>query len=315
MDIVKEIGKRCVFMVMGSDFAICSRLSTIRKSGKVTILNLHRICDVDGSDYRPLKPLLFNDLLTFLRLHFEFTTFSQLDEPSPKPKLILSFDDGYKDFFEVTFPLLERHGVRVNHNIIPECTEKQLPPLNVMAQDFVGKAPRELVLKLDVPGFSNVAGDRLGFRLSSFLKNRPHAEQEQLAEILVPQFFAWGGFTPTRMMSREEVRQVGQVHELGAHSYSHASMAHESNEYLREDLRRCNRYFQEILGQRMRIYAFPNGSYRDEQIEIVSDSGVQHILLVGDVFANGTSPHKRFGFDAETLSEARFKALGGLSRI
>jgi peptidoglycan/xylan/chitin deacetylase (PgdA/CDA1 family) len=314
MGILREIGKRCVFMALGSDFAIKRRLSAIRKSGKVTILNLHRVSEDDGSGYRPLKPFLFNELLNFLRLHFKFTTFSQLDEPSSKPKLILSFDDGYKDFFEVAFPLLERHRVRVNHNISPGCTEKQLPPLNVMAQDFVGKAPRELVLKLGIPGFSNVAGDRLGLRLSSFLKNKPYAEQEQLAEILIPQFFAWDGFTPTPMMSREEVRQVGQVHELGGHSYSHASMAHESNEYLREDLSRCNRYFEEILGQPMQIYAFPNGSYREEQIEIVRDSGVQHILVVGDAFADGTSPHKRFGFHAKTLSEARFKALGGWSR-
>jgi hypothetical protein len=65
----------------------------------------------------------------------------------------------------------------------------------------------------------------------------------------------------------------------------------------------------------MRIYAFPNGSYREEQIEIVRESGVQHVLLVGQNFENGTSPHKRFRFDAKTFSEARFKALGGLMRV
>lgn len=314
MGIVKEIGKRLAFTAMGSDFAVKRRLSAIRKSGKVTILNLHRVSEDDGSAYRPLNPLLFNELLTFLRIHFKLITFGQINEPSPKPKLILSFDDGYKDFFEVAFPLLERHGVRVNHNIIPECTEKQLPPLNVMAQDFVGKAPRELTLKLDIPGFSDIAGSRLGLRLSSFLKNKPHAEQEQLAEILVPQFFAWEGFAPTPMMTREEVRQVAQMHEIGGHSYSHASMAYESNDYLREDLTRCNRYFSDLFGKPMRIYAFPNGSYRQEQIEIVKDSGMQHILLVEDDFSNRISPYKRFGFDAETLSEARFKALGGFRR-
>jgi hypothetical protein len=42
----------------------------------------------------------------------------------------------------------------------------------------------------------------------------------------------------------------------------------------------------------------------------VRESGVQHVLLVGQNFANGTSPHKRFRFDAKTFSEARFKALG-----
>lgn len=164
---------------------------------------------------------------------------------------------------------------------------------------------------LDSPG---VASDPYGFRLSSFLKNRSHAEQERLAEVLLPQFFAWDRFAPTPMMSREEVRQVARVHEIGVHSYSHASMAYESNDYLTNDLICCNKYFKEHFAQPVRIYAFPNGSYREEQIEIVKKSGVRHVLLVGEDFAEEQSPHKRFTFNAKMFSEARFKALGGFRR-
>jgi peptidoglycan/xylan/chitin deacetylase (PgdA/CDA1 family) len=307
--VFKEVAKRCAFLALGSGFAIKRRLWVIGRRKALTILNLHRVSE------DTLNPLLFSHLLTFLNKNFNIVTFEQIHESSSKPKLILSFDDGYKDFLEVACPLLKYHGIRVNQNIIPECIETQRPPLNVMAQDFIGNAPRELALKLDIPGFSDLEGDRLGFRLSSFLKNKPHAEQERLSEILLPQFFAWDGFAPTSMMSREEVKEVVRVHEVGGHSYSHASMAYETNEYLINDLLRCNRYFEEIFGQPMRIYAFPNGSCREEQIEIVIKSGIQHVLLVGNDFAAEESPHKRFGFDAKRLSEARFKALGGIRPI
>ena len=104
-------------------------------------------------------------------------------------------------------------------------------------------------------------------------------------------------------------------HELGAHSYSHASMGFESNAYLENDLRRCKDYFEAVVGTPMRIYAFPNGSYREEQIGIVAGSGVQHILLVGEDFASPDSPHTRFTFHAHSSSEVKFRALGGLRPV
>jgi hypothetical protein len=69
------------------------------------------------------------------------------------------------------------------------------------------------------------------------------------------------------------------------------------------------------LGLPMFIYAFPNGSYREEQIDIARDSGVRHILLVDENFAGRSSVHKRFTFDAKTQAEAQFKALGGLRSV
>lgn len=304
--------KALLFAALGSGFVVRRRLAAIRASGKVTILNLHRVSQDDGSGYRPLDPRLFEELLTFLKRNFVLILFSELDLPSAKPKAIISFDDGYKDFIEVAAPVLARHKVRVNQNIIPECVETQLPPLNVLAQDFVGKAPRELTLKLDIPGFGDLHAPDLASRLSSFIKNKPQSEQKKLAETLKPQFFEWDRFSPTRMMTREDLRQIAAEHELGAHSYSHASMGYESCDYLKEDILRCRRYFEEALEQLMRIYAFPNGSFRDGQIELVQAAGVEHVLLVGDDFSDGRSPHKRFGFDARSWSEAKFKALGGL---
>lgn len=311
----RALAKQLAFQVLGSGFRLRRRRLAIARSGAVTILNLHRVSGDDGSDYRPLSPALFDDLLGFLTRHFALVTFADRDEPASLPKLILSFDDGYRDFLEVAVPILAKHRVRVNHNIIPACTESGLPPLNVMAQDFVGKAPGELVRRLDVPGFDMSDPRRVGFRLSAYLKNKSHAEQEELSRKLVPQFYAWAPFTATPMMTREEVRQVGEAHELGGHSFSHASMEHESDDYLRDDVTRCQSYFETCFGQTMNIYAFPNGSCRPGQIDIVREAGVAHVLLVGESFDVEPAVHRRFTFDAVGGREARFKALGGLKPL
>ena len=311
----REISKKAAFAVLGSAPALALRLAAIRRAAPLLILNLHRVSEDDGSAYRPLQPRLFENLLVYLKRHFELVTFEESECRSTKPRLILSFDDGYRDFIDITMPLLAKHKVRVNHNVIPGCIESGLPPLNVLAQDFVGKAPAELIDRLEIPGFRMERGPGLGLRLSLFITNRPHAEQQQLAASLIPQFRAWDGFRPTPMMSLDDVRQANTEHELGAHSFAHASMEYESDSFLREDVRKCRDYFATRLDRRMTIYAFPNGSHRDGQIDIVLDEGVDHVLLVDEAFSAGPPVHRRFTFDASGRSEARYKALGRLASI
>lgn len=306
----RSLAARALYAVLGSRAAVAARLATIRRSGKLTILNLHRVGAEDGSAYRPLDPALFEYLLDFLAARFDLVSLADLDGRSTKPKAVLSFDDGYKDFIEIAVPIMRRRGVRANLNVIPGCIARQLPPFNVLAQDFVGKAPRELVERLDVPGFGPLAGPGLGDRLSRFLKNRPRAEQRQFEEQLLPQFFAWDGFQPTPMMTLDEVRQVAADHDIGGHSWDHATMGLESDDYFREDLSRCTAFFREHLAQPMTIYAFPNGSCTPSQLDIARQHGVEHVLLVGEDFSAGRQVHHRFTFGAESRAEVRFRATG-----
>jgi hypothetical protein len=78
----------------------------VRRSGANVILNLHRVATDDGSDYRPLDPGLFDELLSFVKREFAVVTISELGEKADKPKLVLSFDDGYRDFATNAAPIL-----------------------------------------------------------------------------------------------------------------------------------------------------------------------------------------------------------------
>jgi peptidoglycan/xylan/chitin deacetylase (PgdA/CDA1 family) len=312
--ICREIFKNMVFTVLGNEPFLRLRLKKINKSGLTTILNLHRVAPDDGSTYRPLDPGIFDELLCFIKREFSVVTFSELSEKTSKPKLVLSFDDGYHDFVQYAVPILTKRGLRVNQNIIPKCVESGLPPLNILAQDFVGNAPKEIVSRLQIEGFNSAFDHGFGRRLSNFLKMRSQAEQDHIASYLIPQFLNWDKFTPTRMMSLDEIKGL-KSHEIGAHSYFHSSMEFESNDFLDNDIKNCKAFFNEKIGIPMKVYAFPNGSFRPEQVQQALGNGIDHVLLVGESFNRSLNTHSRFTLDGRTKSEIRFKALGGFATL
>ena len=84
--------KVAAFSVLGNGALLRRRLKAIRDAGVTSILNLHRVAEDDGSDYRPLSPDLFDDLLAFAKREFAIVTISDLGERASKPKLVLSFE-------------------------------------------------------------------------------------------------------------------------------------------------------------------------------------------------------------------------------
>jgi peptidoglycan/xylan/chitin deacetylase (PgdA/CDA1 family) len=319
---MNRLVKRLALAFLANPVRLRRRIEALARMDAVTILALHRVAPADGSSYPPMDPSLFDRLVTFCKANFEIIQFADVDatRASSKPRLILSFDDGYKDFIEYAVPIMAKHGVRANQNIIPACIEQGTPPLNVVAQDFIGKAPGSLLAELDVPGLGGIDAsedrERSGQRVSDFIKKKPIREQHALAEALLPQFERMDGFRPTAIMSRSDVSQIAETHELGAHSFEHATMRAENDDYVREDARRCRHYFDEVLKQPTGIYAFPNGSYRPEHPAIVRDAGFDTILLVDEDFSSpGRREHPRFNIYGSSDRELRFRATGGIRKM
>ena len=316
--------RKIAFLLLGSTIRARFRLRRIGKGNYLTILNLHRVCCYHGSSYKPLEPQIFEELLRYLVKNYSLITFKDLENNKPNtmkenPLLIISFDDGYKDFIEVAVPLLLKYKVKANQNIIPDCVDSGHPPFNVAVQDFIGKSSDAQLMALSIPGF-NIAADisnrfLLGLRVSKFFKNRQMSQQIELKKHILSQLDSFSDFKMTPMMNLSDIKQLIDLHEFGAHSYTHASMAFETDGYVKKDLKDCKDWFHNRLNYSVGIYAFPNGSYKDHHIKFVLEAGYKHILLVDDIFSSeDVSIHKRFGFHADSVSEMRFRVSGGFCK-
>jgi len=130
---------------------------------------------------------------------------------------------------------------------------------------------------------------------------------------LEPQFERFDAFRTTPLMSLDEVRQVATVHEVGAHSFEHATMPAESDEYFTIDLARCQDWFVHNFGKKSDVYAFPNGAAKAGQAKLARAAGFSTVLLVDEKFSHCRNwLHPRFTMYAKSRAEARFRALGGL---
>ncbi|MES2902998.1 MAG: polysaccharide deacetylase family protein [Pseudomonadota bacterium] len=307
--------KSVAIAALGNPAAVAVKLAALRRSGRLTVLNLHRVGPDEGSTYPPLSAELFEELLKFVTKKFDVVTFrTAASHPGRRPKLILSFDDGYADFFETAMPLMQKYGVRANLNVIPECVEEGRPPFNVELEDLLGKAPMSVLARLAIPALPiDLDQPRriIGPRASNHVRNLTKSAQVAIRDVVDAQV---GDVLPayaSRMMSRAQVIEAAKTHEIGAHSYGHASLALEDADFLRQDIARCRDYFETQLGLPMTIYAVPNGSYRPEQLRLLADEGVTDILLVDERFSTTGAPvQRRFTFHAYSRTEVIYRAVG-----
>jgi peptidoglycan/xylan/chitin deacetylase (PgdA/CDA1 family) len=318
---VRRLVKGILVGVLGSQMATSLRLASLRKAGVVTILNLHRVSGCDVSAYDALHPKLFDALLVWLKPRFHVLTFRELAQfqATDKSPLILSFDDGYLDFFEVAMPILEKHRLRANQNVIPGCIDSGRPPLNVLLQDFIGQAPHKLLQEWVLPGgvrFSDTSDRKsIGRRASAVVKKLPFEKQRAFIVSCQSYFDRMDNFLTTPMMNLEQVAESARLHEIGVHSWDHASMSSESDEYLEADASRCQAWLAEHFSPAQMIYAFPNGMAREGQPESVRKAGFDHVLCVDEQFSRPSNwKHKRFTFHAQNEIESRFRAIGGTAR-
>ena len=287
------------------------RLLRSLSSETALVLNLHRIHPEPGRYWDAIHPDTLSDLLAFLAQQFRVVSLKELTTASPDegPWAVISFDDAYGDFVEFALPVLEAHGVRANLNVIAGSVTSGMPPWTSQIYDYLSSSPDSLIASLDVPGMPEAARGSPAL-ISRYLKNRSRDEREPMWNAFRNHFRDVDvRFTP--MMSADDVKAVSDRVEIGCHSFEHESMEFESDEYFRTDLDRCLGYFTQSLGLPLDVYAFPNGSYRPEQIVELKQAGIRSILLVGEGRSRaGAVVHPRITMTGRTGHEVRLRALG-----
>ncbi len=285
---------------------------------KAVILMYHRITRVELDPWGMcVSPGNFSEQLESIRQVAtpislaDFVRFHKSGE-LPERSVVVTFDDGYVDNFEVALPLLRQHQVPATLFVttcnigtdrefwwdrletlllatgtLPGKLELRLPS-GAHSWDLDAAAAygaEDVIADQGVKAWSAAKGTRLGFFYDVWKTLWPLPDASR--EAALDQLAAWVGFEPGPCLSRrtmtiDEIRRMGHegVMQIGAHTVDHPPLpAHESRTQLEQIIGSKDR-LQEILGFPVATFAYPHGEYSPETIRILQESGFECAVTV-----------------------------------
>ena len=255
--------------------------------GAGVILMLHRVLADDASAALPHRnelcvgPKAFEGLLRWLPRHFDCVSLMDLldDHASPRregrPKVALTFDDGWRDNALNAFPLLHRH---------------QVPASIFLSTDFIGSRQRfwwESVGETLWGSHGEASRKHLIEQLRKlgrplpaayFMTERPQARSLALAHYLQslkslsqPALQLLTDACPAESMPQamdwqhvQELESSGLIR-FGPHGASHALLPQLDDHRLDEELQRSQAALQAGCRDPLPVYCYPNGDH-DERV-------------------------------------------------
>jgi peptidoglycan/xylan/chitin deacetylase (PgdA/CDA1 family) len=263
----------------------------VKLRNAITVLNLHRVNDDDDLSWPALTTENFKKLLEYITKQYSIIGLHEIETKTLKPKLILSFDDGYYDFIENALPVLQKMKLPCNMNIVTDCPEHGeliwtqrlnniLGFLYRNKRTFLIELPHE-TMNIDFTGkklfyFKN----EIRIKLSSY-------HISEIKKVLTRAENSIAGYNPggnNKMMSWEDIIYCYNkgVH-IGSHTQSHLPLQNiVDKETLYNELYLSKQIIENKLNTTIDTIAFPNGLYNDKVIEVSQQAGYKYLLLVGN---------------------------------
>lgn len=241
------------------------------------ILNYHRIGSPDGNEFDDgvfsATPGAFRSQMRYLRENFALPTLEEVvklhDEGFPlrRPMALVTFDDGYRDNFQVALPILRDLGVQATFFIATGYLEEPcLPWWDHVA--YVIKKTRRERFTMDYPRPLTVDLRRCSRQsaLKALLRVYKDAEQIRQADFLSELESRGGVKVDARplgqglFMSWEELRtMLAAGMSIGSHTHTHQRLASLTDANQEDELVRSKQTLERELETPIVTVAYPIG--------------------------------------------------------
>ena len=249
---------------------------------RLSVLIFHRV--LHESD--PLFPSemharRFDKLCRWLAAWFNVLPLDQAVERMksgtlPARAASITFDDGYADNYHVAVPILQRYGLTATFFIATGFLDG-----GRMWNDSIIETVRRCHatgLDLSKLGLGSHQLERVEAQqvaiatLIGQIKYRPGAERDSLTEEIAA--LAEVRLPRNLMLTSTEVKAMRQLGmQVGAHTVTHPILAQLTNEQALIEIGASKRFLEELLGERVGLFAYPNGKpgedYSPRTVEIV----------------------------------------------
>jgi len=317
---------------------IISLLGQMPARDSLLVLNYHRIGDprIDPFDPGVFSATAdqFSEQVSYLKRHISIVTLEEalafvdgtLNESTPRCRVLLTFDDGYLDNYEVAFPILRSHGAPgvfflatalVGSSCVPWWDHIAFLLKTARQHRFTLRYPVYLDVDLAKNGVTRTIRDvlRLYKRPGNVDSDRFIQELKGAArgEDLLR--------SARRFLNWEEAREmIAAGMTIGSHSHSHAVLTQLDPEQQKCDLIQARSLLREHLNIEADVLAYPVGaktSISGQTQQSAREAGYRAAFSSygGTNLTGATQPYdiKRIGVGCQ--SARCFRVRSGICRI
>jgi peptidoglycan/xylan/chitin deacetylase (PgdA/CDA1 family) len=293
--------------------------------GALTIATFHRVLPHENLAAAPLPglcvtPRFLDGALAYFARHYRCLRVSDAlreharGEPSPRPRLAITFDDGRADNFEHALHLLGKHAVPATFYVVTNAVEAAEPlwpdaiALEVQALASRGAEGRRALEEIFEIEISREQGEcDLPKLAANAAKAWPPA---RIASALARLRVATGGAAlPSweRAMSWDELAKLARAgHELGSHSATHAILLRDCAPDLEAEVAGSRRALEAKLGLPVRSFCYPSGLYDDDARAAVAAAGYENAVTTrAGVNRAGAAPFELRRIDVDGALNAQ----------
>ena len=258
------------------------------------VLTFHRIGNAQETDYDSgvfsATVEQFDAIIAFLKGRFHFATLEEAvrlaNGAAPRgDRVLLTFDDGYRDNYTLAYPILRSHGVSAAFFLPTAFVGTGLLPWwDAIA--FVVKKSRKRQFQLSYPETANFdleaeGAEREVVRVLKLFKQPAMADPERFLSTLeqVCEVRRPDGQTEQLFLSWEEAREMQQHGmEFGSHTHTHPILSKLPFQEQKDEVLRSRQIMERELGRPVDAFAYPVGlrnTFSDSTVEALKQSGYQ----------------------------------------
>jgi peptidoglycan/xylan/chitin deacetylase (PgdA/CDA1 family) len=258
------------------------------------VLNYHRIGNAADDLFDPgvfsATADQFNEQIAYLKRRLSLVTLEEAlafidgseKEKTRRCRVLITFDDGYLDNYEIAYPILRSHGAQgvffLATNMVGSC---ELPWWDRIA--YLVRTARKSQFSLRYPAELAVDLDKNGLEKSliAILKLYKRPDNSDFDRFMQELAEAAGGEKPPgairRFLDWDEAREmiVGGM-AIGSHTHSHTVLSQLEPEQQCEELSKSRAIIKEHLGIEADTIAYPVGgksSFTDQTQRLTQEAG------------------------------------------
>lgn len=283
---------------------------------KIMCLVYHRVGDI-GLDSRKLSMPsdLFEKQLLYIKNKYDILRSNEDWGRVSKDSVVITFDDGYCDFYSEILPILEKHQIPATIFISTGNIDSY--------KELWGDVLERLVFYSNVSEFefegchydvsTNEAKLTSMFLLRDILKNCTKIERDKKIKLLLKAVKIQDNPRMThRTMNTNEILECSKSPwvTIGAHTISHCCLSSEDNNDQYNEMKGSKDKLEEIIGKEVSVFAYPYGQISDftnDTIDLAEKIGFKKIFaayggLTSPEFINGRIPRNSIS-SCKTIDE------------